>query len=77
MGDFQSGSSPTTRIGFINRNNQRCAGTRRVPGNDHVQFAYRMECLQPGCGEVYGANGTDIFQRKCPRCQAGAAGIDF
>lgn len=72
-----SGGTRTTQIGYVNRNNQRCSGHRGVVGNDHEQRAYKMECLEPQCGHVYGANGTDVFQRKCPRCQGGAAGILF
>jgi hypothetical protein len=28
-----------------------------------------------GCGREYGANGSDIFQRKCPNCQGGTSGL--
>ena len=74
---FVSGDGSTTQIGHVNRNNQRCGGHRGHAGNDHLQKAYRMECLQPSCGNVYGANGSDVFQRKCPRCQGGEPGIEF
>lgn len=77
MEDFISGSTETTQVGYVNRNNQRCAGHRGADGNDHGQFSYRMECLEVGCSHVYGANGTDVFQRKCPRCQGGLPGINF
>jgi hypothetical protein len=72
---FESGDGETTQIGFINRNRQKNHGTLRVPGNDHLQYAYRMECLD--CGIVYGANGADIFQRKCPECGGGEHGIPY
>ncbi len=72
---WKSGTTKTTEIGYVNRNNQEVLGHRGVEGTDHCQTAYKMKCQK--CGEVYGANGTDIFQRKCPRCQGGAAGIDF
>lgn len=72
---FRSGAGDTTQIGYENRNRQRCHGTRGVPGTDHMQVAYRMECLD--CGHVYGANGSDIAGRKCPECQGGAAGIRY
>lgn len=75
--DFHSGDSPTTQVGFVNRHNQRCAGHRGIAGNDHLQRAYRMECLQPKCGHIYGANGSDVFQRKCPKCQGGQPGLAF
>jgi hypothetical protein len=75
MEAFKSGSRPTTQLGYVNRNQQECLGTRGVAGSDHLQVAYKMECLI--CGHFYGANGTDIFQRKCPACQDGALGPDF
>jgi hypothetical protein len=77
MSEFSGGTTPNTQMGAINRNNQQCGGTRRLPGNDHLQFSYRMKCLQADCGEVYGSNGSDVFQRKCPSCQGGRPGIDF
>lgn len=72
---FRSGEGKTTAIGFVNVNQQRCHGTLGVKGTDHMQLAYRMECLL--CGFVYGANGSDIHERKCPSCQAGATGIRY
>jgi phage FluMu protein Com len=75
MDTFRSGNTPTTQIGYVNRNKQRCCGQRGVEGTDFGQFTYRMECLK--CGHIYGSNGSDIFERKCPNCQDGALGIDF
>lgn len=75
MSEFRNGTTETTQIGYVNRNKQRCAGHRGVAGTDHGQVAYRMECLD--CGHVYGANGSDVFQRKCPKCDGGRAGIPF
>jgi len=74
---FISGDTESTQIGYINRNNQKVLGTRGVPGNDHLQKAYKVVCQQLECGHVYGANGSDLFQRKCPKCQDGKAGIEF
>lgn len=74
---FLAGSTLTTQIGYINANDQRCGGHRGLPGNDHLQKAYRMECLNTACGFIYGANGSDVFQRKCPKCQGGEPGIAF
>ncbi len=39
------------------------------------QLAYKLKCLK--CNHKYGANGTDIFQRKCPNCQGGKPGISY
>ena len=77
MPEFESGGTATTRIGYTNRNRQRCGGHRGVAGNDHGQRSYRMEYLFRECGHVYGANGTDVFQRRCPNHQGGVAGIPF
>ncbi len=77
MSEFTNGGTETTRIGFVNRNNQKCGGHRGVAGTDHGQFAYRMACLNPTCRHIYGTNGTDVFQRKCPKCQGGRDGIAF
>ena len=73
--DFRDGGGPTVKIGYLNRNNQKCQGHRGQAGTDHNQLAYRMECRH--CGHIYGANGSDVHQRKCPECQHGAAGIAF
>ena len=75
MVDFMSGDGHTTKIGYVNRNNQKCHGTLKVKGNDHLQYAYRMECLN--CGYVYGANGSDIAERLCTICQGGVQGIRY
>ncbi len=70
---YRSGSTTTTRIGYTNRNNQRCEGTRGMRGTDHGQSVYLLRCLN--CHHEYGANGSDVHLRKCPACQGGAAGI--
>jgi hypothetical protein len=72
---WRDGTSPTTKIGYVNRNQQKNHGHRGVKGTDHGQLAYRLECLN--CGHEYGANGTDIHLRKCPNCQSGRPGIDY
>ena len=74
---WKSGTTETTTIGYINRNNQIVHGTVGIKGNDHGQLSYMLECLMKGCGHKYGANGTDIFQRKCPKCQGGKEGIPY
>lgn len=68
-GNGEKFMSSTTEKGYINRNNQRNNGKTSEPGTDNNQWFYEMECLE--CGEKYKANGTDIFQRKCPKCQGG------
>lgn len=67
MGDISLGKY--TDAGTVNRNNQRNNGKTNMPGTDNGQWFYEMECLN--YGHKYYANGTDIFQRKCPNCQGG------
>lgn len=61
----------TTETGYINKNNQRNNGRTDKAGTDFGQWYYAMECLNENCGHKYYANGTDIWQRKCPKCQGG------
>lgn len=63
----------TTQPGFVNRNSQRVLQKTSQPGNDHNQVVYIMYCQL--CGERYGANGSDIFQRRCPACAGGRPGL--
>jgi len=57
----------TTEIGYVNRNNQRNNGKTDIPGTDFGQWFYDMECLE--CGHKYHANGSNIYEKKCPNCQ--------
>jgi hypothetical protein len=63
----------TTAPGFVNRRQQVVLRNTGLPGNDHGQVIYVLRC--GACGNEYGANGSDIFQRKCLRCQGGAPGL--
>gem|GEM_PF-3978829 len=47
---FLLGDGPTTQIGYVNMNNHKCHGTLGVPGTGHLQYAYRLKCLN--CGYV-------------------------
>jgi len=73
----------TTNVGYRNKNNQVVIRNTGKLGNDHNQKIYELQCQneQPGasgiCGNLYGANGSDIWQRKCPRCQGGAKGLGY
>lgn len=57
----------TTDIGYVNRNNQKNNGKTDIPGTDFGQWFYDMECLE--CGHKYHANGSNIYEKKCPNCQ--------
>lgn len=72
--EYESGSTKTTKIGYVNPNNQEVLGTRKQPGTDKNQLAYKVKCLN--CHAIYGANGAELYRRKCPECQGGKPGID-
>lgn len=62
-------SLKSTEEGYVNKNNQKNLGKTDKRGTDNNQYFYEMECMD--CGHKYYANGTDIWQRKCPACQGG------
>lgn len=70
---MKASKNPTTSIGYVNRNGQVVVRNTGSPGTDHGQSIYQLGCSL--CGNVYGANGTDIHLRKCPNCSEGAAGL--
>ena len=72
---WESGGGPSVQIGYVNPNGQRCCGHRGVPGTDHEQYAYKFECTKRRY--VYGANGSDMHERRCPECQRGAPSIRY
>lgn len=66
-------TTATTTPGFVNQNGQMVVrdtgfGSETFSG----QRVYQLRCGK--CGNEYGANGTDLFKRLCPKCQGGAAG---
>lgn len=63
----------TIETGFVNPNGQVTIRNTGLPGTDHNQYVYQIACSR--CGEIYGANGSDIFERKCPNCQEGVPGL--
>lgn len=65
----------TTTPGYVNRNEQVVLHATGLAGTDHCSYTYVLRC--GGCDYRYGANGTDIFQRKCPSCQGGRPGQEF
>lgn len=65
----------TTEIGYTNRNQQTVIGKTNMPGTDHGQTVYELRCGD--CGRTHGANGSDIFQRRCPHCDPKSTGEDL
>lgn len=68
----QKGKS--TIPGYVNRNRQMVIRKTDQPGTDHLNYVYELRCGD--CKLRYGANGSEIYQRKCPRCQGGEPGLD-
>ena len=68
-------SAGTTEPGYRNRNDQIVVRKTDLPGNDHNQRVYVLECGR--CQRRYGANGSDIWQRRCPQCGGGRPGLSF
>jgi hypothetical protein len=62
----------TTKVGFVNRNGQVVIRNTGQHGTDFGATVYQLGCST--CGEIYGANGGDIFERKCPH-DGGRAGL--
>ena len=65
--------SGTTNPGYINSNGQEVLRSTNRAGNDHMQKVYVLRCTK--CRRDYGANGSDIHERKCPYCQGGRLGL--
>jgi hypothetical protein len=63
----------TTESAFVNPHGQITIRNTGLPGTDHNQYVYQLACSK--CGYVYGANGSDIHERKCPACQGGRPGL--
>ena len=65
----------TTDPGYNNKNNQTVIRKTELPGNHHNQKLYVLRCEE--CLHEFGANGADIWLRRCPNCQGGAAGLPY
>lgn len=65
----------TTNIGFVNPKGQVTVRNTQERGTDHLQSVYQVACSL--CGYNYGANGSDLHGRKCPKCQGGRPGLPF
>jgi putative restriction endonuclease len=61
--------------GDINPNNQELIRLTEKEGTDHNARVWVLKCRK--CGSLYGANSTDGWERKCPECQGGEAGLEI
>lgn len=65
----------TAKPGFVNDNFQVVIRNTGLAGNDHLQKVYQLGCSI--CGHVYGANGSDIHERKCSKHDSGKPGLPY
>lgn len=65
----------TTTPGYVNHHGQVVVLNTYLPGSDHGQHIYEMRCSHRA--EVYGVNGTNIYECKCPNCQGGRPGLEL
>ena len=65
----------TTIPGYCNRNDQEVIRRTDMPGNDYNQRIYVLQCRR--CRNRYSANGSDIWQRKCPKFGGGLSSLDY
>ena len=63
----------TTDPGYENKHGMITRRATSLPGNDHLQKTYVLWCSK--CRMEFGANGSDIWQRKCPNHQGGMPGL--
>jgi hypothetical protein len=63
----------TTKVGYVNPNGQVVIRNTGKDGTDRSAKMYQLGCSLRG--RVYGSNGTDIFDRKCPSCEQGKPGL--
>jgi hypothetical protein len=62
-----------TMINFINRNAQQVIRAIQLSETDHRDRVYVLRCGH--CGKEYATNGAEVWERLCPFCQGGAAGL--
>jgi hypothetical protein len=62
-----------TTLGYRNEEGQVVVAKTVRTGDDPSQRVFVLECSV--CGYSYGAYGSDIPRRCCPRCQDGPPGI--
>jgi len=59
--------------GSVNRNGQRVNTFVRKEKNNPLLQVYQLTCTL--CAYDYNAYASDLWQRKCPECQDGTAGL--
>lgn len=62
-----------TSIGFRNRDGQQVIRKTSREGRTPEQRVFILQCTV--CGHEYGADGSEIYERLCPKCQDGPPGL--
>ena len=62
-----------TTIGYRNREGQQVIRKTEREGNAPGQRVFILHCTV--CDHEYGADGCDIYDRLCPKCQDGPPGL--
>ncbi|HEY7445503.1 MAG TPA: hypothetical protein VH701_23955 [Vicinamibacterales bacterium] len=62
-----------TSIGYRNRDGQRVIRKTEREGSAVGQRVFILHCTV--CDHEYGADGCDIYDRLCPKCQDGPPGL--
>ena len=62
-------ATASTELGYVNRNDQMVLRKPGRPGNDRIQEAYVMRCLE--CQHEYEATESDTPVCHCPSCDGG------
>ena len=73
-----SGKRPagySTRPGFVNHRGQVVIRNTGLRGTDFAQNVYQLGCSI--CGHIYGSNGSDIHERRCPMHDRGRPGLPY
>jgi hypothetical protein len=73
--DFNEQSSwdHVTTIGYRNREGQQVIRKTERKGSAPGQRVFILHCTV--CDHEYGADGCDIYNRLCPKCQDGPPGL--
>ncbi len=71
--DRRRATGYSTRTGFVNPKGQVVIRNTGLRGTDRGQSVYQLACSV--CGHVYGSNGSDIFERRCPMHDHGRPGL--
>jgi Zn finger protein HypA/HybF involved in hydrogenase expression len=61
--------------GDKNKNGQELLRKTTLAGTDHNAKVWALKC--GSCGQEYGSNSTDAWERKCPVCQSGKPGLKY